>query len=273
MYSGRLGCSLGFSKFGDLPSVANGVMPSSPPRRAVPMAYRRGVEHADEMRFVKSPRRRGGGDGRSLAPFFNKGLGFLLLWASLLLLAGRGGEEEKKGSVWRGIPSSYPGGDVSTPPEWKSLPLIGAPWWSCLSASRSFRCYVNKLRFEVSFHLGGEMRCSGSSLFGRLWRRGRRAIWSFFFHLRGGGFGCSDECIMRRPSLPMRSLAGRAALLPPPLRRLSEPCAGARQFFVAKWFVPGDFGLAGGSGSSSKRETEHPPRRSRCGQHLEVAVD
>ena len=84
-------------------------MPSFPPRRSDTLAYGHGVEYTKETRFIKPPRRRKGGDGRSLAAFFNKRLGIFCCWVPLLLLAGRGGEGENKGDMRLKVLSSYPG--------------------------------------------------------------------------------------------------------------------------------------------------------------------
>ena len=105
--------SLGFVESGVLSSMANGVLPSSSPLRSVASAYGRGVKDANKELFAKYPRWRRDADGKSLVTFFNKCLGIFLLRVSLLLLAGCGGEREKKGGVRTKMLCSYPGGDAT----------------------------------------------------------------------------------------------------------------------------------------------------------------
>ena len=151
--------------------MAYGLVLSSPPRRPAAPTYRRGVEHADESCSVKSPRRRRGGDGESLVAFFNKRFD-ILLWASLLLLAGHGGGWKQERGVRLLMSCSYPDGEASVPSEWKNLVLLDAPWWSS-TASTFFRCNSNKLGW-YGVHLAAWVELVALLLAGRGGEEGKR---------------------------------------------------------------------------------------------------
>ena len=94
--------------------------PSSLSQRLVALALGRGVELAIDLLSVKLPRWRIRG-GKSTAALFNKCLCFYVLWISLLLLAGLGGEGEKKRDARMWKRSGYPGGEADASLECKIL--------------------------------------------------------------------------------------------------------------------------------------------------------
>ena len=93
------------------------------PRRVVALMLGRGVELSMDLCFAKPPRWRIRGDGL-LDALFNKRFCFFVVWIKLLLLAGLGGEGEKKKGLRQLKRSAGGSSDLLS-----LLGFSGRPWW------------------------------------------------------------------------------------------------------------------------------------------------